>query len=172
MERMGIIMDIMEKVEELRTKANITYEEAKAVLNETNGDMLDAVILLEQRGKIKRPKTEVIIKSSTVDAADTTDQTDAGKTAAKNSKLKNTIDKILHVLKNNFFNVSRKDEELFKMPAWAFVLVLFFFWEPIIPIMIIALFFDIRYSFTGKDDLSSANKFMDKVGSMAEEVTG
>ena len=52
------------------------------------------------------------------------------------------------------------------------ILVLFFFWEPIIPIMIIALFFDIRYSFTGKDDLSSANKFMDKVGSMAEEVTG
>ena len=167
-------MDIMEKVEQLRAKANITYEEAKAVLDETNGDMLDAVILLEQRGKIKRPETEVAIKSNDEDASEqsgATDQDATKKKASNNTKVKTTMNKILNVLKNNFFNVSRKGEELFKIPAWAFVLILFFFWEPVIPVMIIALFFDVRYSFTGKDNLSSANEFMDKVGNMAEEVT-
>ena len=46
-------MDItLEQVERLREKANISYEEAKAVLEEAGGSLLDALILLEQRGKI------------------------------------------------------------------------------------------------------------------------
>ena len=46
-------MDItLEQVERLREKANISYEEAKAVLEEAGGNLLDALILLEQRGKI------------------------------------------------------------------------------------------------------------------------
>ena len=70
---------------------NISYEEAKAVLNETGGDILDAVILLEQRGKIKRPETEVIIKSSTEDSAD---QATEEKKTGKVSKMKNTIENL------------------------------------------------------------------------------
>ena len=41
-------MEMMEKVERLREKANVTYEEAKAALEETGGDLLDAVVLLER----------------------------------------------------------------------------------------------------------------------------
>ena len=36
-------MDEFEKIEKLRTRANITYEEAKAALDEANGDLLDAI---------------------------------------------------------------------------------------------------------------------------------
>ena len=179
-ERTVKIMDIMEKVEQLREKANISYEEAKAVLDETGGDILDAIILLEQRGKVRKPETEIMKYTGEEEKESGTEDGmagagaagSAGRTAtAENRKVKNTMKKIINVLRNNFFCVTRKDEELFKMPAWAFLLILFFFWEPVIPIMIIALFFDVRYSFTGKDDLESANRFMDKVGSMADEVS-
>ena len=44
-------MDTFEKVEKLREKANVTFEEAKAALDEANGDLLDAMILLEKQGK-------------------------------------------------------------------------------------------------------------------------
>ncbi len=44
-------MDTFEKVEKLREKANVTFEEAKAALEEANGDLLDAMILLERQGK-------------------------------------------------------------------------------------------------------------------------
>ena len=46
-------MEMLEKVERLREKANISYEEAKAILEQTNGDLLDAIVLLEQQGKAK-----------------------------------------------------------------------------------------------------------------------
>lgn len=45
-------MDItLEQVEKVRSCTGASYEEAKAALEETGGNVLDAVILLEQRGK-------------------------------------------------------------------------------------------------------------------------
>ena len=35
-------MDEFEKVEKLRQRANVSYEEAKKALDEANGDVLDA----------------------------------------------------------------------------------------------------------------------------------
>ena len=48
-------MITLEQVEQLRTKADVTYEEARQALEAANGDLLDAVILLELQGKVKPP---------------------------------------------------------------------------------------------------------------------
>ena len=45
-------MDHFEMVEKLRTKANVSYEEAKAALEKTDWDVLDALVLLEGEGKV------------------------------------------------------------------------------------------------------------------------
>ena len=45
-------MDHYEMVENLRTKANVTYEEAKAALEASDWNMLDALVLLEGEGKV------------------------------------------------------------------------------------------------------------------------
>ena len=42
----------LELVERLREKADVSYEEAKAALGEAGGSLLDALILLERRGRI------------------------------------------------------------------------------------------------------------------------
>ena len=49
-------MDNFEKVERLVEKANVSFEDAKAALDEANGDLLDAMIILEKRGKVKGPE--------------------------------------------------------------------------------------------------------------------
>ena len=49
-------MDNLEKVEKLVDKACVTYEEAKAALEQADGDLLDAMIILEKGGKTKAPK--------------------------------------------------------------------------------------------------------------------
>ena len=46
-------MDNLEKVEKLREKTGVSYEEAKAALEATNYDVLDAIIYLEKNGKVK-----------------------------------------------------------------------------------------------------------------------
>ena len=49
-------MDYFEKVEKLVEKAGVTYEDAKQALDDSNGDLLDAMILLERSGKTQGPK--------------------------------------------------------------------------------------------------------------------
>ena len=48
-------MITIEQVDKLKKRANISYEDAKAALEATEGDLLEAVIYLEREGKIKAP---------------------------------------------------------------------------------------------------------------------
>ena len=52
-------MDQLEKVEKIREKTGVTYEEAKAALDAAGGDVLDALVYLESQGKIKEPEVSV-----------------------------------------------------------------------------------------------------------------
>ena len=168
-------MDIMEKVEVLREKAGISYEEAKNVLEQANGDLLDAMVILERQSKIKKPETEIIKRDDTDEnaAEESSKETKEEKkmeTDGIGKKVKSTLEKVMQVLKSNSFRISRKGETLFMMPAWVLALILLFAWETVIPIMLIALLFKVRYSIESTEDMSSTNEFMDKVGSMAEKV--
>ena len=49
----GNKMDHLEKAEKLRKHADVSYEEAKKALEESDWDILDALILLESQGKVK-----------------------------------------------------------------------------------------------------------------------
>ena len=48
-------MSELEKVERLREHANVTFEEAKMVLEKNQWDLLEAMVDLERQGKVKQP---------------------------------------------------------------------------------------------------------------------
>ena len=168
-------MNSMEMIEKLREYANVTYEEAKAALDEANGDLLEAVILLERQGKTKKPEqstytTKAEEQPQYQDVRERIEQQEKKASDGFGRKTGRAVKKMVNILKRNFFQVTRNDNLLFQMPAWVFALILLFFWETVIPVMLISLFFGVRFSFTGEDDLSSANNFMEKAGDMADEV--
>ncbi len=45
-------MEKLKLVDKLKNKANISYEEAKDVLEKSNWDMLEAMLYLEAHGKV------------------------------------------------------------------------------------------------------------------------
>ena len=49
-------MEHFEMVEKLRQKANVSYEEAKAALEASEWDLLDALVYLESQGKVNMEK--------------------------------------------------------------------------------------------------------------------
>lgn len=53
-------MENYEKVEKLRERANVSYEEAKEALEQNNWDILDAMIALEKSGKAAGRSRRVI----------------------------------------------------------------------------------------------------------------
>ena len=56
------------------------------------------------------------------------------------------------------------------MPSWVFAILMFCFWKVLVPVMIIALFFGIRYHFSGAADVSAANEVLAQAGSFADGV--
>lgn len=49
----------LEQIDLIMQRANVSYAEAKAALEQTNGDILEALLLLEQGEKIKTQKAPV-----------------------------------------------------------------------------------------------------------------
>ena len=50
-------MDNIRMIEELREKADVTYDEAKVILESLNWNMLDALIALEKEGKLRKKES-------------------------------------------------------------------------------------------------------------------
>ncbi|MGV8983017.1 DUF4342 domain-containing protein [Clostridium sp.] len=43
----------LEQIDELRKRANVSYEDAKSALEESDGDLISALVFLEKQNKIK-----------------------------------------------------------------------------------------------------------------------
>lgn len=168
-------MDELEKVEKLRQRADVTYEEAKAALEANSWDLLDAMVYLEKQGKVKEPEQSVHSTSyeKQMQYASVREKVEEQKTDSARgffTKLGHLLEILWQKGKDNYFCIKRKDELIFKVPVWVFVLILIILWEIVVPLMIIALFLDCHYSFSGKDDLEGANKAMEKASAMADKV--
>ena len=167
-------MEQLEKVEKLRERANVSYEDAKMALEKSNWDLLDAMVLLEQLGKVEAPNntsysTSYEEQPQYLSVPDTIKSQETSGCDGF-SKLKKIIKKLWKKSKENYFCVTRKNEEIIKMPVWVFVIILLCAWELSLAVMVVALFFGCRYSFCGKDDLSGINDVMDKAGNFADKV--
>ncbi|MCI6012450.1 MAG: UBA/TS-N domain protein, partial [Firmicutes bacterium] len=116
-------MDVLEKAEKIREKTGVTYEEAKAALEAADGDILDALVYLERRGKIREPEVSVYTTEASEDTSEEFRQ------AARNFEdaEKETFgDHVRRFLKwcgrmiekgcENFFIVEKKGEEMITMP--------------------------------------------------------
>ena len=167
-------MEMIEKVERLREKANVTYEEAKAALEQTNGDLLDAMVLLERQGKVKEPAQSTF-------STEYEDQTEYVRVKEKVEEQENSAPSfgktvgglfrgLIRFIKQTTFIVTKGEDTVFTMPTLIFALLLFFFWEVLAPVMVIALFFGVRYSFEGEEEAEKANSILHKAGDFAQDV--
>lgn len=168
-------MDQLEKVERLRERANVSYEEAREALEASDWDLLDAMVYLEKKGKVKPPEQESYTtnyeeQAQYVSVREKVQEQEETQKEGFFQKIGHLFKILLQKSRDNSFYVVRKEEEIFHMPVWALVLLLLFFWKILIPVMIVALFFECRYSFKGKDNLDGVNKAMNKAGDLADRV--
>ena len=173
-------MDIFEKVEKLVEKAGVSYEDAKAALDKADGDLLDAMILLEKEGKAKAPEqssysTKYDQQAQYVSVEETVENdrksyTKEEQRRERKEKVRSGFDKIKDFVTKNYLLIKKNGELLVKLPVWAMILILVFAWHISIIAIIVSLFFGVTYSFKGEADMSVANNVMDKASSAAEKV--
>lgn len=149
-------MDHYEMVENLRTKANVTYEEAKAALEASDWDMLDALVLLEQNGKVDTATPEYTTKEK-----EEPRQT-GNQLKGSLSRLGAWIRKMFALGNKNQFVINRKGIEMVSMPITVMALLTVLVWPFSLVLLFVGLFLGCRYSFRGPDINTSVNDMMEK----------
>lgn len=143
-----IIMTTLEQVEKLRTMANISYDEAKGALDAANGDFLEAIIYLEKQGTINnhsncgKPCTSLI------------------------KKIGSFCMEMFRKGNANSFEVLKGEEIKVSVPVTVLALLLIFAFWITLPLIIVGLFFGLRYRFRGPD--FAGNTVNDAMNSAAD----
>ncbi|MBR6472399.1 MAG: hypothetical protein IKS99_01550 [Firmicutes bacterium] len=173
-------MDNFEKVEKLVEKAGVSYEDAKAALEKAEGDLLDAMILLEKEGKAEAPKQSsystkyeqqaqyVSVEQQVENDRKSYDKEEQRR--ERKEKFRSGVAKIKDFVTSNFLLIKRNGDLVAKLPLWAVILIFVIAWHISIIAVIVSLFFGVSYSFKGEADMTTANNVMGKATSAAEKV--
>ncbi|MCR5332022.1 MAG: DUF4342 domain-containing protein [Lachnospiraceae bacterium] len=164
-------MDMFEKVDKLRERADVSYEEAKDALERSNQDILDAMILLEREGKTRKEGNGFFSTGGNTDSA-AYDEKQARKERIKENgrTFGEKVKELFRKSTVNYLVIEHKGETLIKLPILAFILILLFAWYAAIIAVVVSLFCNCKYSFVGEDDLKAANDVCDKAGEIATQV--
>ena len=178
-------MTELEKVEKLREKADVSFAEAKAALDNANGDVLDALIFLESQGKATIPAGGGFFSGAGVPAAQKQqhyhqahkygEQQPPNRGESFSVMMKRFGRFCLKVFQkgnSNFLDATSKGgEHMFSCPVTVLVLLLIFFFWVTVPLLVVSLFLGFRYQFRGEDlGRDSVNMVMDNASNVVEDV--
>lgn len=184
----------LELVEQLREKTGVTYAQAKQALEYSGGNLLDAIIYLEERGAIPReegayfstrsempppppPPPESL--SPLTEKKGRKEKREDKKTGALHVKVtwpkdsgKNLFTTLRRWLIDNELEIWRKDKPITALPVLILVLLLFFAYWLVIPVLVVGLFVGFRYRFSGPDlEREEINGVMGSVADTASELS-
>ena len=158
-------MDItLEMVERLKEKANVSYAQAKAALEYSGGNLLDALIYLEEKGAI--PRTEGAYYSTRSETPQPPPAAEPLPTQlpAKHKKQKAPKDPqskgrgagrffhtLRHWLVDNELEIWRREQPITALPVLILFLLLVCAPWVTIPVLALGLFLGFRYRFSGPD---------------------
>lgn len=175
-------MVTLEQVEKLCQHANISYEEAREVLEETNGDILEAIIKLEKQNRIQAPVGGGHYSSKNSQQGtenncreksfkEEKNRTDNASFSELVGRFFRWCGEIINRGNKNSFEVIKGGEKVVTIPVTILALLLLFMFWVTIPLMIVGLFFGYRYMFSGPDlGKENVNRAMDSVADAAENL--
>lgn len=149
----------LQKVELVSEKCDVSYADARAALELCDYDVLDAVVLLERQGKTARKTAQATTADQPTAEARTAEQMAIAQKSyaydTRKSRFEENLDKLFSWLKrvlkkllDTTLVVSRHGERLFSIPLLVVILLALAFWVTV-PLLIVSLFFDVRYRFEG-----------------------
>ncbi|WP_426351159.1 hypothetical protein ACPWSR_08010 [Alloiococcus sp. CFN-8] len=181
--------DIM--IKRLMEKADITTEEAVEVLESCNWDLLDAIIDLERRGKLRGNKSNTLIEAVPVEDYKNTYNQEEAKNQEYNAKAEGEekkeescggigelmgrmfkfIGKLIKKGNNNFFDAKKENEKPIRIPLTIAAVFIVFLSIPSIILLVIGLFCGYKYSISGPDiKCDGVNDIFEEVSKSADNL--
>ena len=173
-------MEKLKLVDKLKEKANISYKDAKDALENNNWDILDAIVYLENTGKIRKPTNSVFYTNEYKETYnDKNEVTNIYKNKNENKyKSRNNFEgifesvcKYIDTCNNIFFEIIREKRTILRVPLTVVIVLLFFTFWIVIPLMIIGLFFDIEFYISSiKVNTEKVNKIFSEISRNVKRI--
>ena len=165
---MDYIMDNFEKVEKIAERAHVSFEEAKAALEASNWDMLDAMIYLEKQGKAAGSGSTY---STTYESNAYSGEQNTRSTRTNTKTFGEKVKDLLKKSDENHFRITRKNgEKLIEVPIWLAIIIVLALHGFALVLFIIGLFCGCGYSFVGPAKMDGANKVMNTFEETTESI--
>lgn len=168
-----------ERVERVRQYANVSFEEAKAALEQTGGEALDAVILLERQGRVQAPaggawSTRLGAPPEEAPAAGLRGvpavRPRPGRRKYTSQEVGDAVKSFLRNCTKISVDIWRGDDLLVGVPLIVCVLLFIVAYQIMIPLTILGLVLRCRYHISGwEGGTDGINRTMDQV---TETVAG
>lgn len=169
-------MDNLKSIDKLRSKADISYEEAKNALELNEWDILDAMMYLEEKGKVKKPSISIFYTNEYKEGYNKDFNIDENNKDSFNKRsvfegFFESVCKIIDTGNNIFLAIKKDNKIILKIPLTALGLLVFFTFWLVIPSVIIALFFDIEfYLLSNRVKTEKVNKVFKKISEEVNKV--
>jgi len=168
----------LEMVERLREKAPVSYAQAKQALEYSEGNLLDALIYLEENGAIPRAENAYYSTRDQQPAAPPEPPREEEKPAERPGKAVKAPKKKHHIFRTlrrwlieNELEIWRRAEPVTSIPVLFLMISLLVAPQVMIPLLIIGLFLGFRYQFSGPDlKREELNGVMEHVATTAEDM--
>ena len=175
-------MEKLKLVDKLKNKANISYEEAKDALEKSNWDMLEAMLYLEAHGKVKKPSLSIFYTNESKESYNENGEEVNLKEDTNENNFENkngfegvfeAICKAIDTCNNIFIEIIRNSRVILKIPFTVLIVLLFFAFWIVIPLMIIGLFFNMEFLVSSKKiDVDKINKVFKETSKVVKVVKG
>ncbi len=178
----------LEQVERLREKADVSYAQAKQALEYSGGNLLDALIYLEEQGAIPRPqgayystRNETPPPPPVRDELATLGEKKGGKEKREKKKAggmgvkvisgKTLFSTLRRWLIDNELEIWRKGQPVTSLPILILVVLVLFAFYITVPALILGLFLGFRYQISGPDlEDETFNGMMGNVADTAADL--
>jgi len=172
-------MDKLEKVELVREKCGVSYEDAREALEATDYDVLDAIIWLERQGRTQAQTASYETGATTARVVSPEMAQAQQEYEAHSKKLKvgeawsgfcAQVRQILRAGLDMTFIAERDGHRAIAVPL-LFMVIGILAWGATIWLLIIGLFFGFRYRIEGADPLTiDVNDAMNKAADVADSI--
>ena len=170
----------LEQVERLREKASVSYGQAKQALEYSGGNLLDALIYLEEKGII--PREEGAYFSTKGETPPEPEEPPAAReqkgkksgvrvVPVRRGSFKRLFSTLRRWLVDNELEIWRKDKPITALPVLILILLVVFAYYVTIPLLVLGLFLGFRYRFSGPDlEREDLNHVMGSVADTAADL--
>lgn len=173
-------MEMLEKVELVREKCNVSYQEAKEALEASDYDVLDAIIWLENAGKAETRTASFETRSTGATQVSSAEMQEAQEEYHRTSKKTKVGEawagfcaQVKSVLRSGIemtFIAERDGARVVAVPL-LLIIIGILAWGASIWLLIVGLFFGFRYRIEGAGPVTiDVNDAMDKAADAAESI--